>query len=217
MMDTTSNQQSVWNLTLTEYIEKASKTPATITGGCVSICEGVIAISLLRLTIEVTSHKEKNANKKLALAKFADTLLEKQNVLKQLADSDLTIFHQFLVDGKLPSYTQQEIRYKASVTYEALLHATASPLKSAQIMLDAIEIELQSVPYISSNVISDIGASSHLLGAALNAVLLLAKDNINQLRNEDKADFLKTYWLLKKRNDVCLNKILAAVNSQQKA
>lgn len=185
-----SQPGSIWQLSLDEFTSKAEKTPATILGGCVSITEGAISISVMIMALEVTKSHEKNEARKQTIDSMNHVFKMIRDSLKILADNDNLIFKRFLDVYHLPSSTADQKRFKDSVKYEVLIEATESPLKSARTMLLALKLMKRSISYCSSSTKSDGSASATLLAGAIQAILQIADSDIAALKGKEKSKLL---------------------------
>jgi formiminotetrahydrofolate cyclodeaminase len=186
------DSSSVWLFPMNEFIYHAEKIPVartSILGGCVTIAEGALAISVMVMALEVTKTHEKDSVRGNIMDRLIESLKIRQDSLKVLADKDRRLFERFLQAGHLPTSTEQEKRTRDSAINQALLEATQSPVESARIMLATLEIMNHSIYYCSQETISDGGASASLLEGSLQAVLLIADPDIVGLKKTDRAQF----------------------------
>jgi formiminotetrahydrofolate cyclodeaminase len=183
---------SVWLFPMNEFIYHAEKMPVTkesILGGCATITEGALAISVMIMALEVTKSHEKDSVLVQVMNCFIDSLKIRQDSLKELADGDRQLFEKFLQAGHLPATTPQEKHIKELAIYQALLEATESPINSARTMLAALSIMNRSIHYCSSVTLSDGAASASILEGSLQAVLIIADPDIAGLKEADRPQF----------------------------
>jgi formiminotetrahydrofolate cyclodeaminase len=197
----TADSTPVWDLTISHFLNKVATLPSTITGGCASLTSGATPISLMMLALEISKSKLKDSTKKIKVEKIISELKKKQDTILIFAAKDMEIFQKFLQVSHLPKSTYQEKRFRDSAYHKALIDATESPLEAAQLVARIFRIINQSIEYSSQNVISDMGASTFLLGGTFDAILLLAQDNINSFKGDEMNKFIKIKSIAIKQAD----------------
>lgn len=187
------DSNTVWRLSLTEFIQRSEGKHADILGGCVSITEGAMATSVIMMALEVTTSRDTNmpSLKNELINRMIDSLKSMQDSLTLMADRDRSMFKVYLKVYHLNSKTAAEKRIRDSAIGAANLEATIPPIQSAGIMIGILQILERSIPLCSKATISDAFASAHLLKGALDATLAIANDDIRQLKMKDKVTFEK--------------------------
>lgn len=198
---------SVWRLSLEEFISTVEKTPTTILGGCVSITESAISLSVMIMALEVSKAHEKNEVRIKAIDSINQRLRVFEDSLKKAADYDNVIYRRFLAAYKLPGGTRQQIAFKDSVIYATSLDATESPLNAARIMVSTLELMGKSIAYCSHITKSDGLASATLLKGAVDAILQLADTDIAALKENDQQGFIYELKQYNERSAALLDEI----------
>lgn len=180
---------TIWNLSLTDFKEKIASNSPTPGGGSVTIVCGVFGVSLIIMALEVSlrSIKEQLLNQKAT-----DLLLElrsKMSHLSALADTDIIVFNKLMESFKLPKKTEAEQQTRNSSIKKSLYEATLSPIQAAETLDEILSLAEECVELINRNIISDIEAGVILLRAAIEGVLLNVDINLANLEIEKKSIF----------------------------
>jgi formiminotetrahydrofolate cyclodeaminase len=203
---------SVWKLSLHNYVHRVDSVPATITGGCVSLTSGTLATSLLLMAMDVSGKNEKNELRKKKIDSLSLQLRTKRDSLEIFADLDNLIFQRFLAAYKLPHATAADKKKKDSIIYATLNEATSSPLKAAKLIQRILYLANQAVGLSAPNVASDVRASSVLLNASFDAIVIIADDDIGQLRPRESKPFQLSRDQIVKQEKILFNHIMRKPN-----
>lgn len=203
------DSDTVWKLNLSDYVHRVDSIPATITGGCVSLTSGTMATSFLLMALDISGKKEANNIRKKKINNLIIRIREKRDSLGQSADYDNRIFHLFLTAYKLPHGAPAEKLRRDSIIHAALLEATNSPLRAAQLIERILLLCEKSVNLSADNVFSDFKASTILLNASFEAIIFIANDNIRQLNPLESAAFKKRRDTIIKNEKSTFHNIMA--------
>ena len=129
---------SVWNLKLNDFINKVTRKHPQITGGCVTLTSAALANSVIIMALEVSVTKERNAQIIKSVDSLNSLLKIKKDSLQGLADLDLIIFKKFLDIYKLPAITPQQKKIRDSLSNNALIEATRSPLTAGMVLINTL-------------------------------------------------------------------------------
>ena len=125
-------------------------------------------------------------NKKLTVHKEQhQDLIKRGNILRErlveLIDKDAELFEPLSKAFKLPSDTDEEIKYKDEVLQENLKLACIPPMEILELSYDAVVLHKEIEDISSDNIISDIAVGVQCLKAALNSAYINVLININSI------------------------------------
>ncbi len=210
-----TDSSTVWKMNLSKYIYRIDSLPATITGGCVALTCGTIDVSLLLMALDVSSKNEKNTIKKKGIDSLIVELRIKRDSLSKLADYDNMIYQRFIAAYKLPHSNNIEKGIKDSILHITLLEATFSPLKAAHLIERILLLSANSIKLSGNTVFSDVKASTVLLNASFDAIIILADDNIEQLGSLEGEPFKRDRDLIVEMEKIIFNSIIATKNKNR--
>ena len=181
---------SVWTITLAEYKDRLAQSSPTITGGCVTLTTATLATDLLVMALKVSTVHAKGAPKKL-IDSLTDQVVSIRDTLAMLADTDNYIFQDFIAAYHLPHGTPQESAQRTTTIHNLLARATTSPIDAAARLCQLFHLINAAWKIVSENVKSDVTSCSFLLDASFKALTTLAKDNINQMPENQRPTYEK--------------------------
>jgi formiminotetrahydrofolate cyclodeaminase len=158
---------SVWEETLSEFVEAVGSAKPTPGGGAVAALSACFAASLLNMVLEIAAKRGLD---------IADRLAVVEAQLKQLqrcVDHDIKAFDSFLAARKLPKITELEKLEREKLLNEALGQCVEVPLTASQVALQLVSIAKGLVELAPEKVMSDLGVAlaqldSGLLGLFFN-------------------------------------------------
>ena len=165
------------------YNEVAAKTP-TPGGGSVAAAAGTLAAALNSMVCRLTVDKKKYQD----VAEELKGVLEKSEVLraqlKEMIAKDGAAFDKLMASRKMPKDTEQEIAKRHKAIGEATKGAAQTPLETARLALQVMELSKTVAEKGNVNSVSDAGVAALMAKAAIEGAIYNVKINISDF--EDK-------------------------------
>jgi formiminotetrahydrofolate cyclodeaminase len=150
------------------------------------------------------------------------TLAERAQLLKaallRAVDDDTKAFDDVLAAMRLPKATEEQKGTRASAVAAAYEKATAVPLATARLCLQALELTEQAAASGNRNSTSDAGVGALLAKAGLDAALMNVRINLPSVREGAfKTATLAEIAEIQSKSAGPLARTLAIVDSNLKA
>ena len=183
----TPQKSSLWNLTAGELLTRAASGDPTPGGGSVAAIAGALGLGLVCMALEVSARRRDAAPEVSELLRQATRHLER---LKVHPDADVNAFEGYMAALALPKADDAQKAQRKEAIQAASLTATEAPLSAARDLLTALELAEQAADLSHRSIVSDVGAGTYLLEAALQATLLNVDINLGSLPEEARAEAL---------------------------
>lgn len=209
----------LYNLSITEFLEKVDSASATPGGGSVSALAIAEGISLLRMVAHLTISKKKfnelNEDVKLDYMSRVSSLDEIKLEIIELIDKDTEAFNRIMDAFKLPKETKEQVEVRSKAINNATVHATEIPLLTARLACKALELAEPTFTYANKSAISDFGVGVLLVVAGLKGAVLNVKTNMHQYYDRDLA--MKYYEEVKELEEKAItisSRLLNVINEE---
>jgi len=178
---------SLLDLTVAELMARTASGDPTPGGGSVAAISGALGLGLVCMALEVSARRTDAAPEVSELLQQATRQLEQ---LKTHPDADVAAFESYMAALALPKEGDAQKAARKQALGAAALSATLAPLAAAHDLLAALDVAERAARLAHRSIVSDVGAGTHLLGAALQATLLNVDINLGSLPEEARATAL---------------------------
>ena len=202
---------SLWELSAGELLERTASGDPTPGGGSVAAITGALGLGLVCMALEVSVRRADVAPEVEALLGRTRTLL---GALKAHPDADVAAFQDYMAALALPKADADQKARRREAIQRAAYAATAAPLAAARDLLSGLELAAQAATLAHRNIVSDVGAGAHLIGAALQATLLNVDINLSSLPEHQRASALQDRQLLATEGKRLTAQVTAAVSER---
>jgi glutamate formiminotransferase/formiminotetrahydrofolate cyclodeaminase len=205
------------SMTVERFADEVSSNSPAPGGGSVAALAGSLGAALAAMVANLTVGK---AGYEAAWAS-SSSLAERAQALKAAllgaVDDDTRAFDGVLAAMRLPKATDAEKRARADAIAVAYEKATAVPLATARLCLQALELAEQAAATGNRNSASDAGVGALLAKAGLDAAVLNVRINLPSVREGAfKSAALAEIAGLQAKSAQLLTKTLAAVEASLK-
>ena len=206
------------SMTVERFVDEVSSNSPAPGGGSVAALAGSLGAALAAMVANLTVGK---AGYESAWAPLS-TLAERAQLLKaallRAVDDDTKAFDDVLAAMRLPKATEEQKAARASAIAAAYEKATAVPLATARLCLQALELTEQAAASGNRNSTSDAGVGALLAKAGLDAALMNVRINLPSVREGAfKTATLAEIAELQSKSAGPLARTLAIVDSNLKA
>jgi formiminotetrahydrofolate cyclodeaminase len=178
-------QISVSTLTLADFLIKTNQEKPEITGGCVLLTTATLTTSMILMALKISHKNSVQPEQKRLLKRKISAILKSQQKIARAADHDLEVFDAYRKILKSKS------KSRMAKLEQALEKATDSLLEVCKVIYEAINDTDDSMPYVRTNVISDLEAGKLILEAVYKGILALAEGNIHNMPQEQQKIYEK--------------------------
>ena len=204
--------------TVERFVDEVSSNSPAPGGGSVAALAGSLGAALAAMVANLTVGK---AGYESAWAPLS-TLAERAQVLKaallRAVDEDTKAFDDVLAAMRLPKLTEEQKAARSSAIAVAYEKATAVPLATARLCLQALELTEQAAASGNRNSASDAGVGALLAKAGLDAALMNVRINLPSVKEGAfKTATLAEIAELQSKSAGPLARTLAVVDSNLKA
>jgi formiminotetrahydrofolate cyclodeaminase len=210
-----SLQDSVWRMTLTEFLEKTASNAPTPGGGSVTMVSASLGLGLVIMALEISLHKKASVEELQIIEDLLKNAREQLDSLTLHADKDVMAFQNYMNALSLPKQTAEQKLQRKQAMEQAILTATNVPLEAARDTLAAIALAIKAAEVAHLQVISDVGAGATLLGGAIAGVLFNVDINLPSISDpEIKQKFALSRTQLAEQSQAKVATILERVNQR---
>jgi len=210
-----SLQDSVWRMTLTEFLEKTASNAPTPGGGSVTMVSASLGLGLVIMALEISLHKKAPVEELQIIEDLLKTARQQLDSLTLHADKDVMAFQNYMNALSLPKQTAEQKLQRKQAMEQAILTATNVPLEAARDTLAAIALAIKAAEVAHLQVISDVGAGATLLGGAIAGVLFNVDINLPSISDpEIKQKFALSRTQLAEQSQAKVATILERVNQR---
>ncbi|WP_407569419.1 cyclodeaminase/cyclohydrolase family protein [Deinococcus altitudinis] len=202
---------SLLDLTVAELLAGTASGDPTPGGGSVAAVSGALGLGLVCMALEVSARRPDAPTDTGALLREATPLLER---LKAHPDADVAAFEGYMAALALPKEGDVQKAARKQALGAAALSATLAPLAAARDLLTALELAERAARLAHRSIVSDVGAGTYLLGAALQATLLNVDINLGSLPEEARATALAQRHALATEGQQKASRITLAVTER---
>ena len=206
------------SMTVERFVDEVSSSSPAPGGGSVAALAGshgaALAAMVANLTVGKTGY-ESAWESSSALAERAQSLKAK---LLAAVDDDTRAFDEVLAAMRLPKATDAEKKARADAIAAAYEKATAVPLATARMCLEAIELAAEAAATGNRNSASDAGVGALLARAGVESAVLNVRINLPSVREGAfKSACMAEIADLQSRSASVLARTLAAVEASLKS
>lgn len=180
---------SLMNLTLMEYMEKAKTKEAKPGGGSVAAYVGgvgsALAIMALNLSYGRKEYEDLDDSKKDKLEEEKKNFTETIAEMVKYVDEDSQSFNQALAAFKLPKNTEEEKKIRSEKIQEGYKYALNVPLSTAKRGDEVLQNLEHFAKDCSPIAISDVGCAILFVSASIEAALQNVLINLKSIKDED--------------------------------
>jgi glutamate formiminotransferase/formiminotetrahydrofolate cyclodeaminase len=171
------------SMTIDRFVDEVSSNSPAPGGGSVAALAGSLGAALAAMVANLTVGKagyEPVWESSSSLAERAQAL---KAALLIAVDDDTKAFDDVLAAMRLPKLTEEQQRTRESAIAAAYEKATAVPLATARLCLQALELAEQAAVTGNRNSASDAGVGALLAKAGLDAAILNVRINLPSVRD----------------------------------
>ena len=178
---------SLLNDSLSNVLDLISSSEPVPGGGSASSISGLIGISLVLMSINVTRRSSSSNILDTAAASLEKDIID----LKVLMENDITAFSQYMTALRLPKNTIELESTRKSSLIDATIYAIDVPIAAAQLLSKSLNISKEVAPHIKTSVISDTIAGCELIKSAAISILLNVDVNLKSKLISEKMEYYK--------------------------
>ncbi len=206
------------SMSIERFADEVSSNSPAPGGGSVAALAGSLGAALAAMVANLTVGKKGYE----AAWESSATLAERAQALKAAllvaVDDDTKAFDDVLAAMRLPKVTEEQQRVREAAIAAAYEKATAVPLATARLCLQALELAKEAAITGNRNSVSDAGVGALLAKAGLDAAILNVRINLPSVREGGfKTATLAEIAELPAKSASALARTLAAVDSSLKA
>lgn len=202
------------SMTVERFVDEVSSNSPAPGGGSVAALTGSLGAALAAMVANLTVGKKGYEAAWDSSSKLAERSQALKAALLRAVDDDTKAFDDVLAAMRLPKATDEEKQARAAAIAAAYEKATAVPLATARLCLQAIELAQEAAIIGNKNSISDAGVGALLAKAGLESAILNVRINLPSVREGAfKTATLKEIADLQSKSSGPLAKTLAAVDA----
>ena len=205
------------SLTVERFVDEVSSNSPAPGGGSVAALAGSLGAALAAMVANLTVGKKGYESAWESSSVLAERAQALKAALLRAVDDDTRAFDDVLAAMRLPKLGEVEKSARDVAIAAAYEKATAVPLATARLCLQAIELAEEAAVTGNRNSASDAGVGALIAKAGLESALLNVRINLPSVREGAlKAAALKEIADLKAKSERPLAKTLAAVEMSLK-
>ena len=205
------------SMTVGQFVDEVSSNSPAPGGGSVAALAGSLGAALAAMVANLTVGKKGYETAWEPSTKLAERAQALKAELLRAVDEDTRAFDDVLAAMRLPKSSDEEKRARSDAMAAAYEKATAVPLATARLCLQAIEVAREAAVIGNRNSISDAGVGAHIAKAGLESAILNVRINLPSVREgEFKTATLKEIADIQLKAAGPLAKTLAAVDASLK-
>lgn len=180
-----SDSNSIFDLTLGEFLERLGSSAPTPGGGAAAAVVGALGAALIEMTANLTIGRPRLADVQEQATRIAQRAADLRGRLEQLGDADADAFDQVTAAYKMPRADDAQKAARSEAIQAALRVAADVPLETARISAEVIELGEEAAPLLNAAVISDVLVGALMAQAALNSAALNVEINLASMTDPD--------------------------------
>ena len=205
------------SMTVERFVDEVSGSAPAPGGGSAAALAGSLGAALAAMVANLTVGKAGYEAAWDSSSKLAESAQALKAALLRAVDDDTKAFDDVLAAMRLPKASDEEKRARSDAIAVAYEKATAVPLATARLCLQAIELAEQAAVTGNRNSASDAGVGALLAKAGLESAILNVRINLPSVRDGPfKAATLKEIAELQAKSAAPLAKTLTAVDASLK-
>ena len=206
------------SMTIERFADEVSSNSPAPGGGSVAALAGSLGAALAAMVANLTVGKKGYEPAWESSATLAERAQALKAALLVAVDDDTKAFDDVLAAMRLPKVTEEQQRVREAAIAAAYEKATAVPLATARLCLQALELAKEAAITGNRNSVSDAGVGALLAKAGLDAAILNVRINLPSVREGGfKTATLAEIAELPAKSASALAQTLAAVDSSLKA
>ena len=174
---------SIYEKSLSEYLEVAASKSPTPGGGSVSAVVAANAAAMVSMVANLTLGKKGyegvEGQVKDILAGTTRAIAD----LKDLTARDMKAFDIFMTAWRMPSGTDGEKKAKDEAMEKAAQNASSVPLEICKVCLEILKLAVKLAPIGNKGAISDVGVGAYVAEAAMKAAMLSVDINLPSIQD----------------------------------
>lgn len=171
-----------WQDSIDSFVSKASSSSPTPGGGSVAALVAVLGTAMTSMVGNL-SQGEKFADIEPQISAVMYTMNRLNEECRELFDSDIASFNNYMDALKLPKDTEEEKLARKQEIHEATINAIEVPVQLMEVCRTGIECVYNIAETSNKKVISDLGISAILFEAAAQSALLTVDINLASLKD----------------------------------
>ncbi|HEU5468384.1 MAG TPA: glutamate formimidoyltransferase [Steroidobacteraceae bacterium] len=200
------------SMALERFVDEVSSSSPAPGGGSAAALAGSLGAALAAMVANVTVGKAGYEPAWAPLSSLAERAQALKAALLRAVDEDTKAFDGVLAAMRLPKGTDTEKAARSAAIAAAYETATAVPLATARLCLDAIGLAAEAAASGNRNSASDAGVGALLARAGLEAAILNVRINLPSVREgEFKSACLAEISDLQAKSAKALERALAAM------
>ncbi len=206
------------SMTVERFVDEVSSSSPAPGGGSVAALAGSLGASLAAMVANLTVGKAGYEPAWESLSSLAERAQALKAALLRAVDDDTQAFDDVLAAMRLPKLGEEQQRAREAALAAAYEQATAVPLATARLCLQALELAEAAAVSGNRNSASDAGVGALLARAGLEAALLNVRINLPSVREGAfKTATLAEIEALPAKSVSALARTLAAVEASLKS
>jgi glutamate formiminotransferase/formiminotetrahydrofolate cyclodeaminase len=202
------------SMTVERLVDEVSSNSPAPGGGSVAALAGSLGAALAAMVANLTVGKAGYESAWASSSSLAERAQEVKVALLRSVDDDTKAFDDVLTAMRLPKLSAEEQRTREAALAAAYEKATAVPLATARLCLQALELAEEAAVTGNRNSASDAGVGALLAKAGLDAAILNVRINLPSVREgKFKIASLAEVAELQVRSASPLARTLAAVDA----
>lgn len=177
------------DLTLKGYVEEVKGDSPAPGGGSVAAYAAALGCALTQMVGSLTIDKkafEKLTDEEKTLMKDTQKKLDNIRVeLIDIVDTDANSFDDVMAAFKLPKDTEEQKKERTEKIQNGYKHALETPLRAADLALNAMRLQKIYAEKGNVNAITDVGVGTLLLQTGIEGALFNVLINLNSVKDED--------------------------------
>ena len=169
------------------YIDHIASDSPTPGGGSASAVAGSIGTGLLEMIAAVSLNTATGENTEV-LDDLIPIFARSRVVLLELGGEDEKAYGGYRSALGLPKGSAAEKSARKTALQDALIHATAVPLETAELALELMQLVPALADVASPHLEADLTVATALLGASINGSVALVNANLPLIKDEDAQD-----------------------------
>ncbi|MBX3703392.1 MAG: glutamate formimidoyltransferase [Steroidobacteraceae bacterium] len=206
------------SMTVERFVDEVSSNSPAPGGGSVAALAGSLGAALAAMVANLTVGKAGYESAWASSSALAERAQALKAALLAAVDEDTKSFDGVLAAMRLPKGTEEEKGARAAAIAAAYETATAVPLATARLCLQALELAEQAAVSGNRNSASDAGVGALLAKAGLDAAVMNVRINLPSVREGSfRTATLAEVAELQAKSAGPLSRALAAVDASLKA
>ena len=179
-----SGANSIYGLTLGDFLGRLGSADPTPGGGAAAAVVGALGAALIEMTANLTIGKPRLADVQEQAKQIERRAAELRHRLEQLGDADAEAFDTVTAAYRLPRTDDAQKAARAQSIQQALHAAADVPMETARAAAEVVMLAEQAAPILNPAVISDVLVGALLAQAAISSAALNVEINVASMTDE---------------------------------